>query len=369
MLQRMRSGLYWRVAAKANQRMKTTAPLVLFLAMLGPLRAMDHPTKVFFGDVAHPVVSGEAWLVANRWGSYQAVLVGTVRQGRLEQRESIQFPQYWEQAFDYKLLLAVSDLAVEPPKSFETDDAYGWFGRRPDYLKHFSTVYLSTPLAKENGGKDWRTAFRELGHLTDGDLILPRPARRTVRLLYPDGKPLAGTKLSASLYGSNENHCGVAVGIWLGDFVTSAEGEIHFVAPSSAIAIGARYFQKVEGGPTGTAFALWDNLVIGPDAATTVKRLWALPKRDYVLRLRTASNQPIAHAHLEGCLFQPPCMSGCGPLGAPESDASGVIQFRNNDLRELGSITVVNAEGTKRDLTDSEMRELLTTYRLNLQWE
>jgi hypothetical protein len=62
-------------------------------------------------------------------------------------------------------------------------------------------------------------------------------------------------------------------------------------------------------------------------------------------------------------------MSGCGLLGAPESDASGVIQFRNNDLRDLGSITVVKAEGTKRDLTDSEMRELLTTYRLNLLWK
>jgi hypothetical protein len=349
--------------------MKPTATLALFLAMFGPLRAMEHPTKILFGDVMHPVVSGEAWLIANRWGWYQAVLLGTVREGRLEQRKSIEFPQYWEQAFDYKLLLAVSDQAVEPPKSFETDDAYGWFGRRPDYLEHFSTIYLSTPLAKENKGMDWKTAFRALGHLTDGDLVLPRPARRTIRLLYPDGKPLAGTRLLVSLYGSSANHCGVAVGIWLGDFVTSAEGETHFVAPNCAVAIGVRYFQEVAGGPTGTAYAVWDNLVIGPDAATTVKRLWTLPKHDYVLRLRTAANQPIAHAHLEGCLFQPPCMSGCGPVGAAESNASGIIRFRDSDLRELGSITVVNAEGNKRNLTGSEMRELLTTCRLNLLWK
>jgi hypothetical protein len=362
-------GIILASGGEGKMEIRYTATLVLLLAMLEPLRATGHPTKVFFGDVMHPVVSGELWLIANRWGWYQAVLVGTVREGRLEERQSIQFPQYWEQAFDYKLLLAVSDQAVEPPKSVATDDAYGWFGRRPEYLEHFSTVYLSTPLAKENGGKDWRTAFRELGHLTDGDLVLPRPARRTIRLLYPDGKPLAGTRLLVSLYGSSANHCGVAVGIWLGDFVTSGEGEIHLVAPKCAIAIGVRYFQEVAGGPTGTAFALWDNLVIRSDAATTVKRLWTLPKHDYVLRLRTAANQPIARAHLEGCLFQPPCMSGCGPLGAPESDASGVIRFRENDLRELGSITLVKAEGAKRNLTDSEMRELLTTYRLSLLWK
>jgi hypothetical protein len=349
--------------------MKLIATLALLLAMQGPLRAMEHASKVFFGDAMHPVVSGEAWLIANCWGVYQAVLVGTVREGRLEQRKSIQFPQYWEQAFDYKLLLAVSDQAVEPPKSVETDDAYGWFGRRPEYLKHFSTIYLSTPLAKENRGVDWKTAFRGLGHLTDGDLVLPRPTRRMIRLLYPDGKPLAGTRLLVSLYGSSANHCGVAVGIWLGEFVTSAEGEIHFVAPHCAIGVGVRYFQEVAGGPTGTAFALWDNLVIGADAATTVKRLWTLPEHDYVLRLRTAANQPIAHAHLEGCLFQPPCMSACGPLRAPESTASGVIRFRDNDLRKLGSITLVNVEGNKRDLTDPEMRELMTAYRLNLLWK
>ena len=347
--------------------MKPTALLVLFLTMFGPLRATDPPTKILFGDLTHPVVSGEAWLIANRWGAYQAVLVGTVRKGRFEQRASIQFPQYWDQAFDYKLLLAVSDLAAEPPKSFETDDAYGWFG--PDYLQHFPTVYLSASLAKENEGRDWTTSFRELGHFTNGELILPRPARRTIRLLYPDGKPLARTRLSVSLFGSNENHCAVAVGIWLGDFVTSAEGEIDFVAPKGTIVIGAQYFQKVEGGPTGTAFAPQGGLLIGSDATTTIKRLWTLPKHEYSLRLRTPANRPIARAHLEGCLFQPPCLSGCGPLRAPESDASGVIRFRYDDLRELGTILVVNAQGTKRNLTDSEMRELMTTYRLNLQWK
>jgi hypothetical protein len=43
--------------------------------------------------------------------------------------------------------------------------------------------------------------------------------------------------------------------------------------------------------------------------------------------------------------------------------------MRDNDLREWGSITLVNAEDNKRNLTDSEMRALLTTCRLNLLWK
>jgi uncharacterized protein YnzC (UPF0291/DUF896 family) len=42
--------------------------------------------------------------------------------------------------------------------------------------------------------------------------------------------------------------------------------------------------------------------------------------------------------------------------------------FRHGDLRQLESITIIDAHGDKRSLTKSEMRELLTTYRLNLVW-
>lgn len=345
---------------------KATTVFVLLLATLGPLRAMDHPARIFFGDGAHPVASGEAWLIANRWGAYQAVLVGTIREGKFEPRKNIEFPQYREQAFDYKLLLAVSDHTVELPSSLETDTAYGGAGQRPEYLKQFSTVYVSSPLAKEHGGEDWETAFKEIGRVADGDLILPRPSQRTIRFLYPDGKPLAGARLWVSLFGSSANHCGVAVGIPLGEFFTNAEGEIHVVAPNSAIAVSVSYSEELTGGPTGTAFASENDLVVGKEQEITVKRWWTLPEHGYLLRLRRPTDQPIAHARLEGCLFRPPCMSACGPVGAPESDESGVVRFRARDLRELGSITVIDAEGNKRELTDGEMRELLTTYRLKL---
>jgi len=60
--------------------------------------------------------------------------------------------------------------------------------------------------------------------------------------------------------------------------------------------------------------------------------------------------------------------SAGGTAGLPESDGMGVIRFRQQDLREMRSLTAVSAEGQKRDLTDSEMNELLTVHRLHLVW-
>ena len=173
-----------------------------------------------------------------------------------------------------------------------------------------------------------------------------------------------------ALFGSARNHCGVALGITLGRHKTNSDGEVSVTAPSCAIAVTVHYFIQKEAGPAGIAFGLRDSLLIGGRQMTTVKRLWTLPEHDYFLRLRTSTSQPVAGAHLEGCLFEPPCMSACGPVGLGlKSDASGVIRFREKDLREMGTLRVVNAQGKERNLTEREMRELMTTYQLSLLWE
>jgi len=53
---------------------------------------MEHPARIFFGDAKHPVVSGEAWLIANRWSRYQAVLVGTIRGGQVRATQEHRIP-------------------------------------------------------------------------------------------------------------------------------------------------------------------------------------------------------------------------------------------------------------------------------------
>jgi hypothetical protein len=336
--------------------------------MFSPLPGIAQPARIFFGDSGHPVVTGEAWLIANRWGAYPSVLVATIRNGKLEAGQAIQFPQYWEQAFDYKLLLAIADKPVELPTSLVEDFGYGTV-EVPEYLKHFSTIYLSTPLAAEKLGKDWPTALEQIGHLTGTDLVLPVPTQRTIRLLYPDGKPLAGVEVPISLYGSSENHCGVAVGIGLGVFTTGAEGELAVAAPNSSLALSIGYFEEMADGPAGRAFSASQDVIVGGEPVIVVKRLWTLPEHDYVIHVQTAGGQPIAHAHLTACMNSDGCGAGCGPISAPESDMVGTIRFRGEDLREMRSITVVNAEGKERDLTRSEMKELLSTYQLNLRWQ
>jgi hypothetical protein len=354
--------------SKRFQALKPRALLVLLLAVFEPLSGMAQPARIFFGDLAHPVVSGEAWLVANRWGVSQGVLVATIREGHLEAREALRFPQYWEQAFDYQLLLAVADRPVGPPKSMVEDFAFSTFDV-PEYLRRFSAIYLSPAFGAGALGKDWPTALQQMGYLTDAETVLPRPARRTVRLLYPDGKPLAGAWVNVFLHGSSHNHCGAEVGINLGGLTTNADGEIFILAPNSSLALGIRYFEQETVGPAGTAFLVKDAVVIGGDLVTTVERLWTLPKHDYVLHLRTAGSQPIANAHLSACMNFDGCGAGCGPVRAPKSDASGTIRFRSEDLREMRSLTVTSEEGKERNLTDREMRELLTTYQLNLRWD
>ena len=344
-----------------------TALIVLWVAFQA-VPGNAQAERMFLNDFAHPVVAGEAWLIANRWGAYQGVLVATVRNGKVETRQAVQFPEYWEQAFDYKLLLAVADQPVGSPSSSVQDFAYGTVGR-PEYLKHFATIYLSPPLTADKLGKDWPTQLQQMGHLSGSDLILPAPARRTIRLLYPDGRPLGGAQVPISLYGSSENHCGVAVGLELGTYATNDNGELSIVAPDSALDLAIQYFEEKAEGPAGNSFTVRQDLVVQGESRTTAKEWWTLPQHDYVVQLRTGKDQPIAHAHLTGCENFDGCGAGCGPISAPESDVWGIIGFRSEDLREMRSISVVSAEGKERVLTNSEMHDLLTSYQVNLRWD
>lgn len=350
------------------QHVGTVIALITLCGVFHPRIATAQPSRIFLKDLAHPVVAGEAWLVADRWGAYPGVLVAIIHDGKLQVRQGIQFPKYWEQAFDYKVILAIADRPIALPTALVQDFAF-LTSTRPEYLEHFSTIYISPPLTSAKLGTDWPTAVERIGHLSGTDLILPPAERRKIRFVYPDNRPLQATQVPVALYGSGKNHCGAALGIPLGIFTTNAQGELSFIATDSALALSIRYFEVSANGPAGESFSSKEDVIIGRVPTTTVSRMWTLPEREYVLRLRTANNQPIAHAHLIACINFDGCGAGCGPIRATESDASGQMRFRAEDLRRMRSITVVNADGTKRDLTNPEMRELLLTYQLNFRWD
>ena len=341
----------------------------MLLAVIFPGEGWAEQLRVFIGDSAHPVVSGEAWLVANRWGAYPGVLVATIKNGKLQPRMHVQFPEYWDQASDYKLLLALADRTVGPAASMYEESAYGADEKRPEFLRGFKTVYLSPPIPGNQLGRDWPAALDGIGHRTGSNLLLPLPVRRTIRLLYPDGTPLANSRMQALLFGSDWNHCGGDAGIDMGSFTTNHKGELDIVAPAAPLALLTSYYKVENGGPAGMAFFLEEGLIVGGEPAINVKELWTLPQHDYVVRLRTAGNQPIAHARLNACMNLDICGDGCGPIPVPDSDASGAIRFRHEDLREMNGLTVIRADGKKRDLTNSEMHDLLTTYHLDLRWD
>jgi hypothetical protein len=358
-------------ATTAPNRSFTLNPrTIALLALLClPPPAQAQPTRVFLGDSAHPVASGEVWLVANRWGAYPTVLVARIREGELQNRSDIVFPLYWEQAFDYKVLLAVSSKPGQGSGSFEEDFAFTATPGSEGYLKPFSTVYLSDPLPPAHGGRDWESALEKMGSLTASDLVLPLAIRRTIRLLYPDGTPLSDASIPVALYGSSQNHCGVAVGVWLGTYTTDAAGELRLMATAAPLALARQYWSEEPGGPARTALAGRGDLEVGSDQEITVNKLWTIPEYDYVISLRFTGKPPSGPFRLNGCPFDGGCGSGCGPLpevGPP--DASGSFRFRAQDLRQEQSMSVVNGDGTERKLTDGEMRELLTTHHVDVAW-
>lgn len=343
--------------------------LTVTVGMAGMTAEAAQPTRVLIGTPPSPVVAAEVWLIANRWGAYPGILVATVRNGKLIERTDIRFPRYWDQAFDYKVLVAVSDQPLGPPRSLYEDSAYG-LNQWPGYLKDYPIIYLSPPLPAKSLGRDWEKGLQELGTYSGNILTLPSPTRRTIRLEYPYGKPLAHQDVYVMLFGSSRNHCGAPVGIPLGGFKTNADGEVSLITTRSSLDLSESYYKREPGGPAGTTFTLISDMVIGRGKKITVKRLWTLPKINYVLRLRTKDGQPVVHAHLNACMNSDSCAyDGCGPL-APRaaSDASGIIRFRVEDLREMWSISIVNTAGQKRKLTTPEMRELLTRHKLTVIW-
>ncbi len=350
--------------------MRWLALLAALIGFAGQTPAARYAMQVLIGTPPHPVVSGEIWMIANRWGAYPAVLAATIKDGRLEPLEPIQFPNYWKQAFSYKVLVAVSSTPTEPPQAAYHDFGYETVGR-PGYLKTFPVLYLSPRLAPQQLGRNWREALDEIGRHGGGILILPPPERRTIRLEYPDGRPLAGRYVRVSLYGSRRNHCGVVVGIDLGGFKTNSRGQISVVATHSALAISASggYFGESKGGPAGTTFTAESAVTVGGEPHITLERLWSLPKYRYAITARSAGGGRVTLRRVEACENVDGCGAGCGPLYTPpRAISSGTVRFRSQDLREMRSITLVDTAGQKRTLTQAEMRQLLTRHLVRVVW-
>ena len=210
-----------------------------------------------------------------------------------------------------------------------------------------------------------------MGAATGPDtLTLLLPGRRTIRLLYPDGRPFAGVNIAVSLFGSTYNHCGFQAGLPVGTYRTDAAGRISFAASAGPLALPQSYYDEETGGPAGVRFVLQAGLVTGPEADITLRKWWDLPVRSYLLTLRAASRQPLTGVRLSGCLRNNVCGATCGPipLNGAVSGHSGLLRFESRDLRSMQTIRIANAAGEERTLSESDLRQLMTTHRLTFTW-
>lgn len=140
-----------------DERMRPSLAVLALTVGLTPAQVPAQSPRVFFGDPSHPVVSGEVWLVANRWGAYPAVLVATIRNGVFEQHP-ITFPKYWEQAEDCKVVIGVSEQIAPASNAPAVDNAFTPL-ETSEFLTQFPTQYVSPPLPKETDGTNWTVAL------------------------------------------------------------------------------------------------------------------------------------------------------------------------------------------------------------------
>lgn len=343
----------------------------MLLAAAGCLAGQSGPpARVFLGDSAHPAASGEVWLVAHRWGYYPATLVATIRDGRLEPIPEPEPIELVEQADDFRLLVAVSDRRKPPRGLRTTDRAYG--DTEGGFFAEFPFVYLSDAIPKDRLGRDWPAVLNRMGRVTGGTaLTLARPGRRSVRLLYPDGRPLAGEVIAVDLFATYNNHCGRPGGVHVGTFRTDSGGLIRFDAPLVPLVLHLSYHDEANSGPAGFSFVLKAGVITGSEADVTLRKWWELPRRPYVVTVRTRSGQPLPGARLTGCWRHEVCGAVCGPIPIPVavSDGAGLLRFEFFDLRAMETISVLDPAEEERPLGVSELREIMTTGRLTFTWQ
>ena len=257
---------------------------------------------ICLGDARDPVVYGEVWLVANGWGDYPGVLVATIHDGRLEPDLNIEYPECSGWAENCALAVGVAEKAL-PAGPKVVAAAYG---TGPTELsRRFPLWYLSARIEEAERPADWTPALTALGRAEAGGVVLPRPEKRGLQLLYRDGRPLEGARVRVSLFGANNNHCGAALGFPLAEPVSDAQGRIAVTAPGGPLALSLNYYEEQPGGPAGTAYALRTDIVTAAERDITLQRIWTLAQRDYALTVRNAGGQPMAGVRLSGCPWNP----------------------------------------------------------------
>ena len=334
----------------------TVAILPSVLSLPAPAQTSSHDKYVIsVGGPSEKLASGTLWLYSYSWYGLQQYKLAAVQNG-----------------------IAVLPLDIDRLKR-EADphpntDAYVVVIQGGEHL------WFRTPdIPPDRFWADLPGAVRLLGsakELPTGEtqLVLPVPARRHLIFLDPNGRPKTDLDLAVSIYLWNQNHCGVHEGLPLGNFRTDAKGTVEVLAPLVPLYLdGLDYYVSRGTGPAGPAYSSNTGMKLPADETVVIKVAWEVPQFSVQLQLLTQTGRPRAGVDIYGHWSTNTC-GGADRIA--QTDARGITQL---DLdATFTALTLMNggpwaagdpeADKNTRELTDAELRELLSKHKLTIRW-
>jgi hypothetical protein len=197
-------------------------------------------------------------------------------------------------------------------------------------------------------------------------IVLPDYRLRRLRFEDEDGKPVSGLEVPVSMYVFDFNHCGAHFGPFLGNYLTDPVGEINVPAPAVPLYLDVRYYEPEGPGPAGEMYHMHAGLRVGRDPHEVIRKTWQLPSGPFQLRVERPDGTPAPGLFLTGCMKIAECGANCGG-GFGSTNADGVIEA-SLQSQNIQSLSLIDPQDRKRELTDEEMRELFTNRSVEITW-
>ncbi|MBI4914261.1 MAG: hypothetical protein HY825_00295 [Acidobacteria bacterium] len=170
-------------------------------------------------------------------------------------------------------------------------------------------------------------------------VTLRRPEPRYVTLVGDRGEALSGERLSANMFWSRSNHCGVLAGADpLGEFVSDSAGRIALPDGDYEYALVLRDSRSVFRSPPQREEPTLLSYLPKPDTTLHVHRFVRRPLRVHVL----SHGRPVSHAVLNGRVANCGCGACEGPIAV--SDTEGRMAVDEFYPEDIGVLFICNED-------------------------
>ncbi|HEY7334056.1 MAG TPA: hypothetical protein VH639_04170 [Bryobacteraceae bacterium] len=337
-------------------------PALIAAVLTSPAMAQSGSQReyiVSIGAASERVASGKMWLFSFSWYGLQRIELATVENGRAT------------------VPLDTMRLRRELDPHPNTD---GYVVA----LQAGERLWFRTPdISPDVVWREWPSALNSLGLATalssgETQVIVPRPAKRHITLLYPDGRAAANVNIPVSIYLWDRNHCGFHEGLELGSFRTDKSGAIEVLAPLTPLYLGVSYYAEAGAGPAGPAYSDNHGLKTGPEENLALKEGWQFSEKDArvfgaTLRVVSTEGRPKKDVRIWMNWKTNTCGGG-QEVGRTDSKGAATIGLDPSVVGlqlQIGgpySWDDPRAKDNTRDLTAGELRELVLKHKVTIRW-